>query len=86
LLVQPRPHGTERLCPVCLARAAVPAWIRHIGTTENSADDRGAGILAGVLAVAMRTRTTLLQMFVYLMPNDEILRTGQQRLAWLPED
>ena len=34
------------------------------------------------MAVAMWTRTTLLQMLGYLLCNNEALHTGQQRLAF----
>jgi hypothetical protein len=63
-----------------LARAAVPARIRHFDTTEYGADDCAAAILAGISAMAVWTHTPLLQMLVHLLRNYDILHAGQQRL------
>jgi hypothetical protein len=81
--LQPHIGGPECICTRRVAGAPVPARIWYVDLTKYRLDRRAAGILGGVALAAARTLPVLLQIFVYLVRDHQVLHPFQQCLAFL---
>jgi hypothetical protein len=79
--MKPGSHWTKRLGAIALTRAAVPPRIRHIHWAKHRLHRRTSRIFARVPPAAIRTRSLLLQIFVGLLRDYEVLHVRQQRFA-----